>query len=688
MAQRRTKAMSDEELGRIIEEELSQSSGSGGGELAALREEAVDYYYNRPTGTEVEGRSQVQSTDLADMVEAVVAQMMPAFAGDSTAQFAPRDEEDEEQAAMESLFVSSALMDGNDGYVLVQEAIKDALLQMNGVCKVWIERREDVVRHDVLGVDDEGLVLALIPETPEQEVRIISQARAGGVESSDLWDLTIERTNVLKRLRVRAVAPENWRFQQDWNRITLQGIRFCAERSLQTRSELIEQGYDEALVYSLAPQTMHTDSQTAARHGTSGADLGGKEAATELIETYDVYLLADVDGTGVAVRHRVLYAGTDGTGSGGVVLDDIEVDILPFASGVAIVRPHEFNGISLHEKLKQTQDVKTDGLRQWLDNMRTMNNRRTAYRKGAVDLTSLFTSKPGGGVECRNPNDDLNVLPADDIGPSILLLLNYMDGVRTEQAGASLDFIDAEAQVAGASGVAIESQYLRKEMLAAMMCRNIAETLVRSLYLLIHQTMRVGLGEELSMRTAGGDWVSATPAQWVERDQVNVKAGLSVGERAHKKAALEQVIALQVQAMQAGLDGVLTDSSRTYQAIIDHGYATMLPNPEQYWIDPSSQDSQAAAQAAQQKGEEQQAALGELQIKLGHMQVSFEKYKTDEELRFKYFAETLKAELKEAELVAGGADEELRARSSMSETLVRERSANRARLGAPDADAA
>ena len=67
---------------------------------------------------------------------------------------------------------------------------------------------------------------------------------------------------------------------------------------------------------------------------------------------------------------------------------------------------------------------------------------------------------------------------------------------------------------------------------------------------------------------------------------------------------------------------------------------------------------------------------------------SFEKYKTDEELRFKYFAETLKAELKEAELVAGGADEELRARSSMSETLVRERSANRARLGAPDADAA
>ena len=681
----RTKPMSDDELGRIIEEELAQASGDAGGKLAELREQALDYYYNRTTiAPAVAGRSAVQSTDLADMVESVTAQMMPAFAGDGVAQFEPRSQDDEDQAAMESLFVAAALMDGNDGYTLIQETIKDALLQMNGIAKVWIDEKRDTFIHKAEGLDTEGLVDVLIPRTAEEEIRIINQEPAGGVEGSELWDVTIERVVPRKALKVRAVAPENWRFQQDWTTISLQGIRFCAERELQTRSALVDQGYTIETVYALGAHTMHTDGQTQARHDLDTAQLGGQEAATELVETWDVYILADVDGTGVAQQRRVLYAGTDGLGGGGLVLDNIEVELIPYSTGVAIVRPHEFNGISLHEKLKQTQDIKTEGLRQWLDNLRVTNNRRIAYREGAVDATALYTSKPGGGIACRDPHADLNPIPVDDIGPSILQLLGYMDGVRTEQAGASLELINSEQQIAVTSGASAESQYLRKEMLAAMMCRNIAETLIRSLYLLIHATMRQGLGDELSMRTADGQWVQSTPGEWEARDQVNVKAGLSVGERAHKKATLEQVIALQKDVMQNGLSGQLTDPSRAYQAIIDHGHASMLPNPEQYWIDPSSDAAQQAAQEAQAQEAQQGQQVADLQLQLATMQVSFEKFRTEEELRFKYFAETLRAELKEAELVVKGADAELAARTDMATTLITERATARARLdGAP-----
>jgi len=608
MAERRRVKMDDDKLRALVEEELAAASGVSDDKLGHEREKALDYYYNRPTGTEVPGRSQVQSTDLADMVEAVTANMMPAFAAGQAATFEPRSEDDEDQAAMESLFVSAALMDGNDGYVLDQEAIKHALLQKTCVVKVWIDEKRDVVKHRVLGVDDEGLVLALIPQTPEEEVELIDQEPAGGDVTipggNELWDITIQRTVPRKSLRVRAVAPENWRFQQDWPAVALQGIRFCAERELQTRSALIDQGYDADVVYGLGAYTMFTDGQQQARHGSSGNELGGKEPATDLVETWDVYQLADIDGTGIAAQHRILYAGTDGTGSAGTILEVTPVATIPYATGVAIVRPHEFNGISLYEKLKQTQDVKTEGLRQWLDNMRTMNNRRIGYREGAVDVTALLTSKPGGGIACRDPQADLRVIEVDDIGPSILQLLSYMDGVRSDQAGASLDIMDASAQIAVTSGVSAESQYMRKEMLAAMMCRNIAETLIRQLFALIHATMREGLRDELSMRTADGQWVQSTPGDWVERDQVNVKAGLSVGERAHKKAALEQVIALQIQALQQGLAGQLTSAGRLYQAVIDWGQAVMLPNPETYWIDPESEEAQAAAAQQAEDAEE------------------------------------------------------------------------------------
>ena len=70
------------ELGAWIERELAMSEGYGGGELAEVRKLALDRYYGRPRGDEVAGRSIVQSSDVADMVEAVIAQMLPGFSGD------------------------------------------------------------------------------------------------------------------------------------------------------------------------------------------------------------------------------------------------------------------------------------------------------------------------------------------------------------------------------------------------------------------------------------------------------------------------------------------------------------------------------------------------------------------------------------------------------------------------------
>ncbi len=674
MTRERRAPITEEELAAIIQNELSGSAGDDGGSLAANRELAIRYYYNEPTGTEVAGRSQVQSTDLADMVEAVVAQMMPAFASDAPAHFEPKAEDDETQAALESAFVNDQIMQVNEGYVVIQEGVKDALLQMNGIVKVWVEETEQVQKHTVRGVDDEGLVMALIPTTPAEEVELISQDRAG----PGLWDLNIARKTIRRRLIVKAVAPENWRFQQDWPSVSLQGIRFCAERELRTRSALVEAGYDDTLVYELAPTTMWSSAQQQARHGTTGTgSIGGQEPSTELVEVWDVFLLVDQDGDGVAEQHRIVYAGTSGEASGGAILENVETEGVPYASGVAIIRPHEFNGISLFEKLRQTQDIKTAGLRQWLDNMSAMNNRRIGYRSGAVELTSLFTSKPGGGIECRDPHADLNPIPVDDIGPSILNLLGYMDCVRTEQAGASLDFIDAEAQIAGTSGVAIEGQYARKEMLAAMMTRNIAETLIKETYLLVHRTMRLHLPEPISMRTAAGAWVESNPSEWDARDRVNVKAGMSIGERAAKVAALDKVIEGQIGALTQGLSGVLTDPSRLYQAIVDRGYASMLDNPEQYWIDPSSEPAQEAAAAAKQSNEQQQAAQAQFTEKLANLQVEFEKYKVDEELRFKYWEQQQESEIEEAKLAQKDSEAEEKNQTELATTLITQRNENK-----------
>ena len=66
-----------------------------------------------------------------------------------------------------------------------------------------------------------------------------------------------------------------------------------------------------------------------------------------------------------------------------------------------------------------------------------------------------------------------------DLGPSSIALLNYMDSVRSERGGASLDLQAAQLQVAGETAHGIERQFTSKEALARLITRTLAETMLR-----------------------------------------------------------------------------------------------------------------------------------------------------------------------------------------------------------------
>ena len=70
--------MTEEDLASLITQEirfsLGASTGANDSELNSSWEKSLDYYYARKRGDEVQGRSAVISTDLADMVEQTLAQ--------------------------------------------------------------------------------------------------------------------------------------------------------------------------------------------------------------------------------------------------------------------------------------------------------------------------------------------------------------------------------------------------------------------------------------------------------------------------------------------------------------------------------------------------------------------------------------------------------------------------------------
>jgi hypothetical protein len=74
----------DNEIISILNREIRASSGYIGGEIVSKRRKSLEYYLGKPFGNEVEGRSQVISTDVSDTVESLMPSLMKIFtAGDN-----------------------------------------------------------------------------------------------------------------------------------------------------------------------------------------------------------------------------------------------------------------------------------------------------------------------------------------------------------------------------------------------------------------------------------------------------------------------------------------------------------------------------------------------------------------------------------------------------------------------------
>jgi hypothetical protein len=237
-----------------------------------------------------------------------------------------------------------------------------------------------------------------------------------------------------------------------------------------------------------------------------------------------------------------------------------------------------------------------------------------------------------------------------------------MDKQRSERGGASLDLASAEMQLAGNVGdQGAERQISIKEQLAGQMTRTLANTLIKQTYILVHSTLRLYMPGELTAKL-NGQWTTTDPSDWAERRKVNVQSGMTQGEKQQRLQALNALIAQQVNFISQGKGDEITNDGKVYNAVMDWSRAANLDNPEQYWIDPDSEQAMQAkqgkaeqAQAQQQAQVEAQNAMIEkqtqMQAELFGLSKQLEKYVHDSELVYKYASDRLDAEVEEAKII-------------------------------------
>lgn len=130
--------------------------------LSSEREDAMNYYLGDMTKDmpTQEGRSSAVSSDVADTVEGLIPSLMDIFcSSDEVVKFEAVGPEDEEAAQQESDYVNHVFMNQNPGYMVLFEAIKDALLLKTGIVKVWWDESEQEERETYMGLSEDQFAM-------------------------------------------------------------------------------------------------------------------------------------------------------------------------------------------------------------------------------------------------------------------------------------------------------------------------------------------------------------------------------------------------------------------------------------------------------------------------------------------------------------------------------------------------
>jgi hypothetical protein len=647
--------MTEREVVTLIGRALSRSMSNT--ELQKNHKDAFDSYFGRNRPSAVPGRSNHRSMDVADSVEAITAQIMPGFDYDEIATFDADGAHDVEQSRLEST-ICNRYLKINKGRIELQAAIRNALLLRNGITKTYVDKRVTVDEERYTGLDELELVDAQAKTHPNQSVKITKLEP--NADDPELTDLNLTRRTEFRKLTIEAIDPANFVVYAEHTSIFLDSTALVGERRITTRSNLIARGFSKAKVNALP--TMSTDVQTQSRNrdaALTSQDTPGDRSLDNLQE-WELYIRADVDGDGIAELRKIVYIGQQ---SAGTILSNEMWPFQPYAAGTPFLLPNRFWGLSVYDKAIEIELLKTDGLRQYVDNLKNANFNEVTVLDGDVSMADVQNRRPGGHIRAERP-DAVTPIPTVDTGSSSLAFLEYADAMRSERVGASLDLQNAAFQVAGESAHGVERVMAPKEQLAQLMARTLGETLIAETFRNIHRTLREFMPNTAEFPVARDRFVTATPGEWPGREEVTVVAGLSNAERLEKRQTMDALLVQQEKLFEAGQGDVLMSLETYHSALLDWSRAGGISSPRRYWLDPREPEQVEARerkekQAADAAEEQRQMTerLFTTQVLIADRDNAADVVKHMSQLRFDYWKEVLGSEVEVFRVKAQGAEE-------------------------------
>ena len=693
--------MDDDRLKALLSQEIQSALTYDDTELSQKRTKNLEYNRGVMNDTPaMTGRSSVVSMDVADTIGWMLPGIIRVFtASDQMAVYEPQRPGDEDFAKQATDYVNYVFMRDNPGYRTMWDATHDSLLLGNGIVKHWWDDKEECEYSEHSGLTEQQIAVMLqdqgveiLAQKPGEPQVILMPGPTGEMMPVPLptFDVKVKRVLTSGRLRAECIEPED--FLLDREATQIENARFCAHLQDKTKSDLIEMGFDKELVDSLPADrfsSIREEKLSRSEDARTFFNNVGDDSMV-LIELFECYVKADVDGDGVAETVRAFYAGAQGTGE----LLDWEVwdDDVPFSDIPCEPIPHRWDARSIADDTSDIQRVKTVLERGLLDNTYWNNNPMTAAEEGSVvNPETLRSPRFGATVYYKKGSVPPAPLPIPYVGDKLLLALQHFDQVREMRTGVSRSTmaLDPEAlqnQTATASQNQKDSAYSQVELVA----RNMAELGWRRVF---RQMLKLIVKHQDRPRTIRlrDTWVEMDPRSWNANMDATINIGLGTGSRDRDMAMLNQILNVQIAMTdRLGAAGFSAQALEMVPKInntaIKLAESAGIKNPDQFYLDikpemleqmkqeaanrpdPEMQKEQVKAQTQLQLGQQQaqldqQADERKAQIEAVQMQADIEaqnkktqaemvqaqqKFEFDKEMALLEFQ--LERELKMAEL--------------------------------------
>ena len=609
-------ALTNDEIQGLVRDAVQDAVTFIEEEISEDRIKAQRYFDGGVDIGEEEGRSKVVATKVRDTVRAIKPSLMRVFLStDRYVEYTPTGPEDVRFSEQATQFAHYKLNELN-GYTLLNSVFHDALIKKNGILKVYWDEYTESQIYDVTNVDD-NVFTAIVNE---ENVDVLEHSQSftsvvspiGEEIPVSTHDMKIRHNKSKGKLCIDAVPPEE--FFIDRNGKSVSDCLVHGHRTEMRVGDVVAMGFDYDTISNLSgvgvsnTQFDREKSQRARYEHQAEDDSADKSMSLVLIT--EAYMKVDVEGDGVPELYRFLLGGEN------YELLDYELwSESPFAVFEVDPEPHTFYGRSIADLIINDQDATTAMIRGVLDNVAMVNNPRTEFVEGQVNVDDLMNNEIGGLVRTRAPGMIRDVTVPFVAGQT-LTAVQYMDesieqktGVTRASMGLNPDALQSTTRAAVDATVSAAAGQV--EVLA----RNLAEGGMTQLFKLILKLFAENSDQEQMMRL-NSEFIPVDPRSWNTSMDVQVNVGLGTGREDERAMTLQQTLQLQREIYQAyGPNNGMVNLTQIRNTIADLQSLGGVRNTDRYFAPMSPEieqrllQQQAQRQAQQQQNDPNEAYL-------------------------------------------------------------------------------